>query len=156
MDQHAHDVDDPREPTPPPGILLRLIKDERVAFLLVGGFNTVLGTAWFALFYLLWGHTIPYPVVLIIAWAVQLPIAFTLHRKLVFKVSGNLLPDFSRYTLVNLVPLLANMLLLPLVVETTPLQPIVAQILVTIVITVATYTGHKFFSFRRPRDEAVR
>ncbi len=40
--------------------------------------------------------------------------------------------------------------------ETTPLQPIVAQVLVTIVITVASYTGHKFFSFRRPGDEAVR
>jgi putative flippase GtrA len=154
--QHTDGVDASREEAPAPGILLRLIKDERIAFLLVGGFNTVLGTAWFALFYLLWGHDVPYPLVLVIAWAVQLPIAFTLHRKLVFKVSGNLLPDFSRYTLVNLVPLFANMLLLPLVVETTPLEPIVAQILVTIVITVATYTGHKFFSFRRPRDEAVR
>jgi len=156
MEQHTDGVDVPREETPPPGILLRLIKDERIAFLLVGGFNTVIGTAWFALFFLLWGHAIPYPVVLVIAWAVQLPISFTLHRKLVFKVSGNLVPDFTRYTVVNLVPLFANMVLLPLVVETTPLQPIVAQILVTIVITVATYTGHKFFSFRRPRDEAVR
>ncbi|MBT1635498.1 MULTISPECIES: GtrA family protein [Clavibacter] len=156
MEQHTDGVDAPREETPPPGILLRLIKDERIAFLLVGGFNTVIGTAWFALFFLLWGHAIPYPVVLVIAWAVQLPISFTLHRKLVFKVSGNLVPDFTRYTVVNLVPLFANMVLLPLVVETTPLQPIVAQILVTIVITVATYTGHKFFSFRRPRDEAVR
>ncbi|MFS4507176.1 GtrA family protein [Clavibacter sp. Sh2141] len=156
MEQGTDGVEAPREEAPAPGILLRLIKDERVAFLLVGGFNTVLGTAWFALFYLLWGHEIPYPLVLVIAWAVQLPIAFTLHRKLVFKVSGNLVPDFSRYTLVNLMPLFANMLLLPLVVETTPLEPIVAQVLVTIVITVATYTGHKFFSFRRPRDEAVR
>ena len=156
MEQHTDGVDAPREETTPPGILLRLIKDERIAFLLVGGFNTVIGTAWFALFFLLWGHAIPYPVVLVIAWAVQLPISFTLHRKLVFKVSGNLVPDFTRYTVVNLVPLFANMVLLPLVVETTPLQPIVAQILVTIVITVATYTGHKFFSFRRPRDEAVR
>lgn len=156
MEQHTDGVDAPREETPPPGVLLRLIKDERIAFLLVGGFNTVIGTAWFALFFLLWGHAIPYPVVLVIAWAVQLPISFTLHRKLVFKVSGNLVPDFTRYTVVNLVPLFANMVLLPLVVETTPLQPIVAQILVTIVITVATYTGHKFFSFRRPRDEAVR
>jgi putative flippase GtrA len=156
MDQHTDDIDAPRDEAPAPGILLRVIKDERVAFLLVGGFNTVIGTAWFALFYLLWGHAIPYPVVLVIAWAVQLPISFTLHRKLVFKVSGNLVPDLTRYTVVNLVPLFANMVLLPLVVETTPLEPIVAQILVTIVITVATYTGHKFFSFRRPRDEAVR
>ena len=139
-----------------PGILLRVIRDERIAFLLVGGFNTVLGTAWFALLYLLWGHAIPYPAVLVIAWLVQLPISFTLHRKAVFKVTGNVGRDFARYTLVNLTPLFANMVLLPLVVETSGLEPIVSQILVTIVITVATYIGHKKFSFRRPRTQPRR
>ncbi len=146
----------PDESPRKPGILLRLIRDERIAFLLVGGFNTVLGTAWFALFYLLWGDSVPYPVVLVIAWAVQMPISFTLHRKAVFKVSGNVWPDLARYTLVNLTPLFANLILLPLVVETSGLDPIVSQILVTIVITIATYVGHKTFSFRRPRPEASR
>lgn len=156
MSPAPSDVEPPL-PLPPagmrggPGPLLRVVKDQRIAFVLVGGFNTVLGTALFvAIHYLTqgWGG---YLVTLLLAHVSAVLCAFVLYRHLVFRVRGHVLLDLGRFELVNLSALGVNAVLLPLFVEVAGLPVVPAQLLVTLVTATFTYLGHRGFSFRRPR-----
>lgn len=132
----------------PPGPLLRIIKDQRVAFLLVGGINTAFSTALFVA--VAWIYPdLPSPVVLSIAFVVSLVGVFFVYRKLVFRVKGHFWLDLGRFTLVNLTMFFTNMALLLLAHEVLGYPKIPAQITITCVTVVMNYFGHKYFSFRR-------
>lgn len=143
------------EPTPretlPPGPLLRLVRDQRVAFLIVGGFNTVNGFALFVLFHLLLGDGFArYMTTLFLSHVLAVVVAFFLHRRFVFRVRGHLLVDAIRFEAVNLTALGLNAVLLPLFVEVVGLDVIVAQLAAGVGVVVLTWFAHSRFSFRRP------
>ena len=125
------------------------MRDQRVAFLLVGGVNTLVGLGWFVLFQYLVGRRWGYMATLILAHVCAVLCAFVLHRKLVFRVHGQVLLDLARFEVVNLGALAANAVLLPLFVEIGGLPVVGAQCAATVVTVVSTYAGHRFFSFRR-------
>lgn len=133
----------------PPGPLLRLIKTEKVAFLLVGGINTVFSTALFVALDLLFGKNVPSFVVLGTAWLISLVAVFFVYRKLVFRVSGHVLTDLARFALVNLTALLVNMVLLFVASDLLGAPRIPAQIVITCATVFINYFGHKYFSFKR-------
>ncbi|GAB3385134.1 hypothetical protein GCM10027568_01780 [Humibacter soli] len=133
-------------------MLSRIIRDQRVAFLLVGGFNTAFGYAMFVLFQWLFGDSLGrfgYLVSLVCSYAVAIFVAFLLHRYLVFRVRGHFWLDLTRFTLVNLLTLGINAVVLPLVIEVTGAPPVIAQAGVALFSAVASYVAHKYFSFRR-------
>lgn len=150
--------DDGREPGPlgsalrpgaSPGPLQRLIRDQRVLFVLVGGANTLFSTALYAALVLLLGHRIPAVGCLLIAWSISLILVFIVYRRLVFRVAGHFWRDLVRFASVNLASLLLNSLLLVAATEVAGLHPIYSQIAITCFIVVFNYVGHKYFSFRR-------
>lgn len=136
------------------GPLLRLVADQRVAFLLVGGVNTLIGLGWFVLFHRLVGGVVGYMGTLLLAHVCSVLCAFVLHRRLVFRVRGTVLHDLARFELVNLGALGLNAVALPFFVEVAGLPVIVAQVLATVFSVVTTYVGHKTFSFRRRTSPA--
>ncbi|MFB3977706.1 MULTISPECIES: GtrA family protein [Microbacterium] len=135
----------------PDGPLLRLIKDRRVAFLVVGVINTVVGFAWFAIFDLTVGRIWGYMVTLLFAHVASVLCAFFLYRRFVFRVRGHVWLDLARFESIYLVSLGINAVLLPLLVELVGLVPIVAQALIVFVTTLVSYIGHSRFSFRRKK-----
>lgn len=135
----------------PDGPLLRLIKDRRIAFVIVGVVNTVVGFAWFALFDLSVGRLWGYMATLLFAHVASVLCAFILYRRFVFRVRGHVWVDLARFESVYLVALGINALLLPLLVELAGLQPIVAQAVIVFVTTLVSYIGHSRFSFRRKK-----
>lgn len=137
----------------PPGPLLRLLKTEKVAFLLVGGANTAFSTLLFIALDLLFGRYVPSFVVLGTAWLISLVAVFFVYRKLVFRVSGHVLADLGRFALVNLSALLVNMALLFVASDLLGAPRIPAQILITCATVFINYFGHKYFSFRRKPEE---
>lgn len=145
------------EPTPEPpagmqgqpGPLLRLIRDQRVAFLIVGGINTAVGFGWFALFEATVGQLWGYLASLAFAHVFSVLCAFILYRRFVFRVTGHVLRDLGRFELIYLVSITINFILLPLLVEFAHFVPIVAQALIVFVTTLISYFGHRGFSFRR-------
>jgi putative flippase GtrA len=139
--------------TGPDGPLLRLIKDRRVAFLIVGITNTAVGFGWFVLFDLTVGRLWGYMVTLLFAHIAAVLCAFILYRKFVFRVRGHVWIDLARFELVYLTALAVNAVLLPILVEFANLQPIVAQALIVFVTTLISYFGHSRFSFRRKTVE---
>ncbi|MEN4938940.1 GtrA family protein [Stenotrophomonas sp. TWI273] len=132
-----------------PGPLQRFFKDQRVLFLIVGGANTAFSTALFAGLVLLFGPGVPSVTSLVIAWVVSLVLVFFVYRRLVFRVSGHAWRDFARFASVNLGSLMINMAALALLADVLGLPPIPTQILITVVVVIFNYVGHKYFSFRR-------
>lgn len=135
----------------PDGPLLRIIKDRRVAFLVVGVINTVVGFAWFAIFELTIGRLWGYMATLLFAHVASVLCAFVLYRRFVFRVRGHVWLDLARFESIYLVSLGINAVLLPLLVEVAGLVPIVAQALIVFVTTLVSYVGHSRFSFRRKK-----
>lgn len=132
------------------GPLFTLVKDQRVAFLIVGAINTVVGTGWFVLFQLTVGTQFGYMASLACAHVAAVLCAFVLYRRFVFRVRGHVWLDLGRFEVVNLTSLALNAASLPLLVEILGLPPIPAQLLITLVTMCISWFGHRGFSFRRP------
>jgi len=148
---------DKPEVVPPGGMtgppLLRVIRDQRVAFLVVGAINTVVGFLFFAGFLVTvgqwWGKPWGYLVALACAHVVSVLFAFVLYRFVVFRVRGHVLSDLWRFETVYLAALAVNFVLLPLLVEIAHLPVLLAQALIVFVTSVMSWVGHKHYSFRR-------
>jgi putative flippase GtrA len=136
--------------------ILALLRDERIRFVIVGGFNTVFQFGMFALFDQGDRSPIRYLGSLYASYAIAIIVAFFLHRRFTFRAtkSGNAVVDFFRFASVYVVSLVINTALLPLLVESARLSPLVAQAIVTVITVLLSYFGHKYFSFRR-RSETV-
>jgi putative flippase GtrA len=137
------------------GALLRIVQDQRVAFLIVGGINTVVGLVLFIVFHFTLGDHVGYLGSLVLAYAVALAVAFSLHRRFVFRVRGHLLRDYARFVLVNLGAFGSNAVLLSAFAELTPLPVIPAQVLALGLTLVLSFFGHRLFSFRRPAEAVL-
>jgi putative flippase GtrA len=138
----------------PPGWLLRVVRDQRLAFLVVGGINTVFGYLCFAVFLVTvshhWGPPWGYLAALACAHVVSVLFAFVLYRFVVFRVRGHVLADLWRFETVYLAALAVNFVLLPVLVEIVHLPVLLAQALIVLVTSLMSWVGHKNYSFRRP------
>ena len=132
----------------PPGWLLQVVRDQRVAFLSIGAVNTGVGFLCFAGFLALLGQQ-RYMATLVCAHIVSVLIAFVLYRYVVFRVRGHVLRDLWRFETVYLVALAVNLALLPLLVQLGHLPVLLAQALILVVTALISWVGHKHFSFRR-------
>lgn len=145
-----------------PGLILRLIKDQRVAFLLVGATNTGVGFLLFVFFDLTVGQWLDVAVnetigslgVLFCSHVIGVLFAFVLYRKFVFKVKGHVWRDLARFESVYLVSIGINAVVLPILVN-LGWNRILAQLSILIVTTLISYFGHKGFSFKRPAEAAT-
>jgi len=133
----------------PPGWLLRAVRDQRLAFLLVGGINTVVGFVCFAGFLLLLGQHL-YLLVLLCSHVVSVLIAFVLYRFVVFRVRGHVLADLWRFETVYLSALAVNLVLLPGLVEIASLPVLLSQAVILVATSLMSWVGHRHYSFRRP------
>lgn len=127
----------------------RALADERLRFLAVGGFNTVFGFAAFVALEKTLGEVAGYLLVLLVAHVVSTFVAFLGHRYLVFRVRGQFVLDLVRFWSVYVAILALNLVVLPLLVEVLGVPVIPAQALFTVATVLASYLGHKHFSFRR-------
>ncbi|SOX53595.1 GtrA family protein, partial [Mycobacterium ahvazicum] len=140
----------------PPGPLIRLVRDQRVAFVLVGGINTVVGFGIFVACSETVGHAVDVRfgkvagslVTLGIAHVLSVLFAFVMHRRFVFRVRGHVLRDLARFWSVYLTAGAINVVALPALVE-LGLSRIPAQAIILASTTLLSYFGHRYFSFRR-------
>lgn len=129
-------------------LLLRLAKDQRVLFLLVGGSSTIFSTTLFVTLVLLFPGLL-YFVSVAVAWAAALIATFPLYRRVVFQVKDHFWLDLARFAGVNTTSLLINMGAMALLSDLLALPPIPVQVGVTGIGVLFNYFGHKHFSFRR-------
>lgn len=133
-----------------PGPLFRLVRDQRVAFLIVGGLNTGIGAAWFMLFLWLFPSGVAgYLSALLCAHIAAVLCAFMLYRRFVFRVTGHLLRDLARFELVNLSTLGFNFATLPVLVQLLGWPVLASQFAIAGITVVYSWFAHRGFSFRR-------
>jgi Predicted membrane protein len=139
-------------------LVSRLVGDQRVRFLIVGGINTAVGYALFVAIELLVGQRFEYGyfVSLYGSFFLATLVAFWLHRHYTYRVTGtgNVVIDFLRFQSVYLVSLGINTVALWFLVDIAHVIPTIAQAFIVVVTTCVSYLGHKFFSFRRPAAPA--
>jgi putative flippase GtrA len=144
----------------PPGPLIRLVHDQRVAFLVVGGINTVVGFGIFIGCSESVGHLVDHRFGTIagslatvgITHVLSVLFAFVMHRRFVFRVRGHVLRDLMRFESVYLTALGINAIALPVLVE-LGLHRIPAQAIIVAASTLLSYFGHRHYSFRRSAAE---
>ena len=143
------------------GLIKRLLADERISFLLVGGINTAFGFGVFiAADYLVGqrvdaaaGATLGSLTTLVISHVCAVTLAFVLYRRFVFKVKGHVWRDLARFESVYLVQITINAVVLPILVH-LGFPRIRSQFVILFFTALLSYLGHKFFTFRRPAPAA--
>lgn len=129
-------------------IAQRMWRNEKVRYILAGGYNTFFGYGVFAILWLLWGQSLHYVILLSISHVIAVTNAFFCYRIWVFRKKGGMLGDFFRFNLVYLGTFAFNLLALPTLVEGMSFHPLFAQALVVFVTVVASYLLHRRFSFK--------
>lgn len=121
-----------------------------IAYVLIGGWNTLLYCAVFAGLYYLPAYFdlhLHYMVVLLVTQIISLASAFLLNKKFVFQTKGNSLREFGRFGLFYWLSFGANVALLPLLVEFLHWPPVFSQGLLICVSIVSGYFWHSFVTF---------
>lgn len=148
MSDHPPDVLDRLAAAPlgPPGRLLaRLLSTEQGRYLVVAG--SVSG-GYLVLVAVGLAAGLPYLLAIALAQAVTIACAFPLYRRLVFRSHGPWRPELGRFLSVWSGGMVAGFIATPLLVELTPIPPLVAQVIAVVVVAVASFLGHRFVSFR--------
>lgn len=123
-----------------------------VRYLVVAGFVSVLSWSLVALGMWLGWH---YMVSTVFAQVAPIPVAFPLYRGLVFRSRGTPWRDFLRFASVWGSGMIAPILGAPLLVEGLHVDPVLTQVLITVVVAIGSYLGHRFFSFRTHAREGA-
>lgn len=122
--------------------------EEKIRYLIVGGWNTVFGYGIFAGLYFWLGDTMNYLWILSISFVISVANAYLGYKIFVFKTKGNIVSESLRVYLVYGVSFIFNLIMLPFLVEIVHLNMYIAQGLVTIITIVGSYVLHKNFSFK--------
>ncbi|MGA7631136.1 MAG: GtrA family protein [Terriglobales bacterium] len=128
-------------------------------YLLVGAWNTLFGYGTFALFTAILSPIIPHGYILasVISSLLNITVAYLGYKWFVFKTKGNYLREWIRCVGVYSGGILVGVLALPVLVavirRNTQLvgqAPYIAGALLTALMVVYSFLGHKKFSFRTP------
>lgn len=126
-----------------------VIHAEKVRFLVIGLWNTGFGFLLFGAFLFAVGEGL-YWLALIFSHLVSSSLAFVLYRRWVFRVTGFVALDFFRFQMVYSATFLINGALLVLLVSAGGLPALIAQAICQLLLLLANFLGHKYFSFARP------
>jgi putative flippase GtrA len=131
----------------------RASANQPLRFLVVGAWNTGSGYLAFALLYYLFSSHVHYLVILAATVVVNVTNAYLCYKFIVFRTRGNYVREYLRFYAVYAVPIGAGFVLLPFAIEVLKLNAYLAQALVTLLLAVVSYLGHKHISFRKPAGE---
>lgn len=126
------------------------VTEQGLRYLVVGSANFIFGFAVFVGLLLLLDGTLDYRIVFVMAWMINVTEAFITTRLFVFKATGHVIRDYLRFCLVQATSAVLNLVALTIAVDGFGLGVILAQAIVLPVVVLATFLGHRWFSFHRP------
>ncbi len=121
---------------------------QKIAYLFVGGWNTLIGYLLFAGLWAAFGALWPYWLVFVVAYAISALQGYWAYKLVVFKTKTPFVEEFPRFALVYVVMLAANIVAFPVLTKWLGLNPYVSQAVFTFFSVVCSYLANKFFSFR--------
>ncbi|MBI4899155.1 MAG: GtrA family protein [Actinobacteria bacterium] len=123
-----------------------VLRRTEVRYLMAAGGVSVLSWAMVALGLRLGWH---YMLATVFSQVAPIPVAFPLYRRFVFHSTGSLRGDLLRFMVVWGSGMIAPIAAAPLFVEGLRMNPVLAQVVITVVVAIGSFLGHRFFSFRR-------
>ena len=120
---------------------------EKLRFLLVGGFNTVVSYVMFAGLIFLIGES-KYQQSLVLSWILSSFISFSTQKIFVFQTKGNWIKEYSKCLLTWSIGYAINAGTLEVVVKLLNLNVYIGQAVSIILTTVITYILFKHFAFK--------
>lgn len=137
-------------------LALAVTRRPEVRYLVFGGLNTAFSYGLFAVALLiLHSAGIPgdYAIAITFSWIVSNVTSFLLQRRFVFRGTGNPFREFVKFTSVTFGSFLANLAMSWFSVNVlgfdSAIEKLISQLVVTVILVVATYVLHKTFSFRK-------
>ena len=119
--------------------------NQKIRFVLVGGFNTVVAYAVFALLFAV--LHLPYLLALIIQYFITVNVSILTMRYYVFSSCGDFIKEYCKAWSVYIVMFLFNSVALSFLVEICHINELYAQAIYLTLSTIFTYLLHKYFSF---------
>lgn len=119
-----------------------------IAYLVVGGWNTCFGLGVYWLMYRTLGECVHYLILAIASNVIAITNAFLCYKLIVFRTRGKWLREYVKCWMVYGGGALASMALMWLMVDFAGLNPVLSNFIGTAIVVIASYFGHKFFSFR--------
>jgi len=132
-----------------PGGPIAPFGNEKIRFLLVGIWNTLIGYAVFVAVHAAASDWLSPIVTLITSYVIALPHSFITQRLFVFRSFGRWPSQFTRFLISNSLVFFSNIIFLPVAIAATAASPVVVQAVFVALSTMATYVLHKHFSFTR-------
>ncbi|HEY3274523.1 MAG TPA: GtrA family protein [Methanocella sp.] len=114
-------------------------------FVFVGVLNTIVG---YGAFFIL-SYSLNYLVALIIAHTIGVIHSFLWNKYWTFRTGTLRAGEMLRFASVYLVTLAANIVVLGFMVDCLHADPRLGQIVALPLVTIASYAGHKYWSFRQ-------
>ena len=121
--------------------------NQKIRFVLVGGFNTVFAYGVFALLFAFF-H-MPYLLALIIQYFITINVSISTMRYYVFRSAGDFITEYCKAWSVYIVMFLFNSAALSFLVEVCKIQELYSQAIYLTISTIITYLLHKYFSFMK-------
>ena len=121
---------------------------KQIKFLLVGAWNTLFGYSVFALLCVAAARLgVHYLAALVVSNVLAVTNGYFSYKGAVFNGGERSWPEYFRFSSVYIALLAANMVLLPLLVNATRLNPVAAQGILLPFTVVSSYVAHNYFSF---------
>lgn len=121
--------------------------EQKLRYLIIGGWNTVFGYAVFAA--LNWGlASVHYLVILTVSYIISITNAYVGYKLFVFRTKGNILKEYLRFYVVYGASFGFNVVALPVLVEGFTMNVYAAQALIIVITIAGSYLLHKHYSFK--------
>lgn len=121
----------------------------KIMYLLVGGWNTIVWYVVFvSLYRLLQPYNVHYLYVLVISQIFSVTNAYVTNKIFVFETSGNYLREYVRFASYYTTSFIANLVVLPFLVEGLHVNPIIAQGGIIALSTVLGFIWHRRITFK--------
>ncbi|GAA2625768.1 hypothetical protein GCM10010399_66520 [Dactylosporangium fulvum] len=134
-----------------PGVVRRVLRDQRLRYLLTGG---VAAGVFYGIFLTLWlmaGDRVPYVALVLIANTACAFVTFRMYRDGVFRSDAAIVPGFLRFYALGLASLVGSATVVSLLVEWLAVPVAIAPVLYIAMQPLLFYPVNKFWVFRARR-----
>ena len=123
------------------------IKAQSIRYIITGIWNTVFGILVYALLIKLLGEN-HYILLAVVSNIISITNAYICYKLFVFKTKGNILKEYLKCYVVYGLSMLLGLLLLYVFVDIAGLNPVIANIISVLLLTIVSFVGHRYYSFK--------
>jgi len=128
---------------------MKLTEEQKrvIKYFIVGGWNTLFGIGFYTFLIMFFGQK-HYLLLSILGNIVSITQAYICYKIFVFKTKGNVVKEYLRCYAVYGIGFLSSVGLLYTAVDIMKYDAIISNIVITLLIAVISYLGHKYFTFK--------